>query len=75
MLKIIITTAIIFIPGLAGENIETQIQEKPTINCEYLFFSGQGSPIQNKICEDEFERINTETIKWKREALEARGIY
>lgn len=68
MLKIIITTAIILFPV----NIAPEIQD---LNCEYLFFSGQGTEIQNMMCASEYERINFETLQWKREALEARGIY
>lgn len=51
---------------------ETNVSD---LNCEYLFFSWQGTEIENKICASEYEKINEETLNWKRQALEARGIY
>lgn len=67
MLKIIITTAIVLWP--------LNIAEIQDINCEYLYFSWQGTEIQNTICASQYKIIEKETIKWKRELLEARGIY
>ena len=67
MQNIIITIAIILWPTST-----VQIED---LNCEYLFFSGQGTEIQNTICADEFEKINRDTLQWKKEALNNRGIY
>jgi len=67
MLKIIITFAIFFAP--------VWIVENESINCEYLYFSWQGTEYQNNVCASEYETIQRDTIKWQRELLEARWIY
>ena len=46
-----------------------------TVNCDYLYFSSQGTELENAICHERYIELEQESINYKRYLLQERGIY